>query len=272
MKNVPKQTKRLKQNQTQIKTKQNKTKQNKTKQNKTKQNKMVMNMFGNEEMRHRGSDEWQCVNCGNTDICETEMCPCWEEPTEVECDVCGNVWDGNAQCTCLMMGEASDYDLDSTDGEMSEGEDNDALSVSSDASEQLECFEETGHISMEMSRGSIKQMLAIARSQVNTCDEPEWMDDVCDTVVAGTFTQDGYFVPPKTEKTTKKVVDEYPMLTEPERAEFYEQLGKQPIEDIVDMLNMRRMREYESARVYHLHWPVWAEGEPPVMQFVKRVV
>ena len=77
---------------------------------------------------------------------------------------------------------------------------------------------------------------------------------------------------PKTEKTTKKVVDEYPMLTEQERAEFYELLGKQPIEDIVDMLNMRRMREYESARVYHLHWPAWAEGEPPVMQFVKRVV
>ena len=125
---------------------------------------------------------------------------------------------------------------------------------------------------MEMSRDSIKQMLAIARSQVNTCDEPEWMDETCDDVVAGTFTQDGFFVSPKTEKTTKKVVDEYPMLTEPERAEFYELLGKQPIEDIVDMLNMRRMREYESARVYHLHWPVWAEGDQPVLQLVKRVV
>ena len=54
-------------------------------------------------------------------------------------------------------------------------------------------------------------------------------------------------------------------------AELYEKIGNEPIEDIVDGLNMNRMREYDTARVYHLHWPVWAKGEQPELMFVKRV-
>jgi len=61
------------------------------------------------------------------------------------------------------------------------------------------------------------------------------------------------------------------MLTETELTELHKQLANEPIEDIIDTLNMRRMREYETARVYHIHWPAWAVGEQPEMQFIKRV-
>jgi hypothetical protein len=226
-----------------------------------------MNMYGNT----KGEHGWTCTNCLRIDIGESEMCECWDQLDTVECDVCGNVWDGHAQCTCLMLGEASDYDSSSFEDDVLDDKDNDTLSVNSDASDILVDFEETGHIPMDTTRDSIKQMLVIARSQMETGEDPEWMDEKCDEVLAGNFTSDGYFVPRKTEKSTKKILEEYPMLTETELTELYEQLGNEQIEDIVDMLNMRRMREYESARVYHIHWPAWVVGEQPELQLVKRV-
>ena len=67
---------------------------------------MAMNQYGNVE----DGCEWKCLNCGRDDIGETEKCECWDNPSDIECGVCGNVWDGNAQCTCLMLGEVSDDD------------------------------------------------------------------------------------------------------------------------------------------------------------------
>jgi len=261
-----------------------------------------MNMYGNKE----NGNTWVCVKCLRDDICETEMCECWEQPDTVECLVCGNIWDGNAQCTCLMLGEVSDYETSDEDDEMVESptnKDDDVMSVSSEASDSFNDFEETGSISLEFTRNTIRQMLTIARSQAESvcvpawmdeaCDEvlagnftpdghfvppktesvcvPAWMDEACDEVLAGNFTPDGHFVPPKTEKSKKQILEDYPMLTEPELTELHKQLANEPIEDIIDTLNMRRMREYETARVYHIHWPAWAVGEQPEMQFIKRV-
>jgi len=233
---------------------------------------MVMNMYGNDEIQ---DGVWQCVNCGSEDVEETDMCECWVHLEEVECRVCGNVWDGNAQCTCLMLGEASDYDTaDVTEPELHHLEDDDGISVSSEASELLEDFEENGSIPMDTTRDCIQQMLIITRSQADSDEEPEWMDEMCDEVVAGNFTQDGHFVPYKNEPLKTKIIQEYPMLTDAERDEFRELFDKMPIEDIIDDFNIKRMREYETARVYQLHWPVWAqvnEGEQPTLQLVKRV-
>ena len=257
-------------------------------------------MYGNKE----NGNKWVCAKCLRDDINETDMCECWEQPDTIECGVCGNIWDGHAQCTCLMLGEASDYETSDEDDALVEtsNKDNDVMSVSSEASDTFDDFEETGNISLDTTRKTIRQMLTIARSQAEigsapvwmdeTCDAvlagnftpdgyfispnadgatPEWMDETCDEVLAGNFTPDGYFISPQTEKSKKELLEEYPMLTKSELAELYEKIGNEPIEDIVDGLNMNRMREYDTARVYHLHWPVWAKGEQPELMFVKRV-
>lgn len=233
---------------------------------------MVMNMYGNEEVGNIGSGKWKCVNCDREDMQETEMCECWDKPYEMECSVCGNVWDGYAQCTCLMMIESSDIESSDNDNsdvmEEKSSNDGDSMSMSSEASELYEDFEETGHIPMEVTRTELKQLLSIARSQMKNESLPEWLEESCDDVVAGNFTKDGFFVPNFSDEKKREIIQKYPMLTNAERVEFYEQMGKIPVEDIVDDINIKRMRSYEQARVYKLEWPVWVYGEQPTLEFV----
>lgn len=225
---------------------------------------MVMNMYGNEEIENTGSGKWKCVNCDRNDIQESEICECWDKPYEMECSVCGNVWDGNAQCTCLMMIETSDTELSDNENtlgdnimEENSSKDGDNYSMSSEASDLFEDFEETGHIPMETTRVCIKQLLSIARSQMTNESEPEWLKESCDSVVAGTFTKDGYFVPKNSQQTKVEIIQKYPMLTDIERVEFYDLLDLMPVQDIVDALNIKRMKAFNQAKMYGLHWPVW---------------
>ena len=227
---------------------------------------MTMNLYGNVE----DGPEWKCLNCGRGDIGEAEMCECWDNHSDIECDVCGNVWDGNAQCTCLMLGEVSDDDESLADDSLMDTNKNyDSMSTSSDASDLLEEFVESGHIAMNTSRDSIQQMLAVARSQEDSNEEPEWMETGCDSVDAGNFTPDGHFVPHNTDKSKREIMQEYPTLTESEHDEMYALLDNIPVVDIVDSINMKRLREYDTERVYRHHFHPC--GCPP-LQLVKRVV
>ena len=106
------------------------------------------------------------------------------------------------------------------------------MSTSSDASDLLEEFVESGHIAMDTSRDSIQQMLAVARSQEDSDEEPEWMVTECDSVDAGNFTPDGHFVPYNTEKSKTEIMQDYPMLTDAERDEMYALLDNMPVVDI----------------------------------------
>ena len=188
-----------------------------------------------------------------------------------ECDNCGNVWDGNAQCLCGMM----ESDDESVDSNQSIVFDDDMASVSSDASDMLAEFEETGHIPHATTRESIKQMLAIARSQANDDEQPEWMDETRDYLTNGEFVDGKYQITAYLTTTPVQVSSKilqsiYPMLTDEECHQFSMQLeGGMYIDDIVDGFNIKRLRDYETARVNQLHWPHWAHGNVPTLELVK---
>ena len=192
-----------------------------------------------------------------------------------ECDNCGNVWDGNAQCLCGMGMASDDESLDSPGLDNAPVFDDDMASVSSDASDMLVEFEETGHISMETSRESIQQMLILARSQENTDEVPEWMGETRDYLTKGEFV-DGkyqitaYLTTTPVQVSSKILQSVYPMLTDEECHQFSTQLeAGMYIDDIIDGFNIIRLRDYETARVSQLHWPQWATGNVPTLELVK---
>ena len=194
-----------------------------------------------------------------------------------ECDNCGNVWDGNAQCLCGMGMASEDESIDSPDHDNAQMFDDDMASVSSDASDMLVDFEETGHISVETSRESIQQMLILARSQENTDAVPEWMGETRDYSTKGEFINGEYRVTAylASSEAAKTPVKEmamavYPMLTDEECHQFSTQLeAGMYIDDIIDGFNIIRLRDYETARVNQLHWPQWATGNVPTLELVK---
>ena len=196
---------------------------------------------------------------------------------EYECDNCGNVWDGNAQCLCGMEMASDDESLDSPGLDNAPVFDDDMASVSSDASDMLVDFEETGHIPMETSRESIQQMLIIARSQEDTDEVPEWMGETRDYSTKGEFINGEYRITAylASSEAAKTPVKEmamavYPMLTDEECEQFSDQLGKgMRIDDIIDGFNIKRLRDYETVRVNQLHWPQWATGNVPTLELVK---
>jgi len=177
-----------------------------------------------------------------------------------ECENCGNVWDGNAQCVCGMLDQLNDGD--------SEVSDNDAGYTSSDASDMLDEFGDSGHIPTHTTREDIKKMLAVARSHEETDEVPEWMDETRDYLTNGVFIDGKYYVScfvsaelatPPFKQMVRTI---YPMLTDEECDQFSEQ-SKAGVEvcDIVDGFNIKRMRDYETARVFSLHWPQWEEDD-----------
>ena len=190
----------------------------------------------------------------------------------VVCENCGNEWDGNAQCVCGML------DVSNED-EPNETSDDENASTSSDASDMLSDFEDSGHISMDTVRESIQQMLVIARSQEDSDDEPEWMDETRDYLTHGQFIDGKYCISAyvvsselATPPFKQMVMGIYPMLTAEECDQFLEQSkAGMLVVDIVDGFNIKRMRDYETARVYSLHWPQWAEGEHPMLELVKMI-
>ena len=181
-----------------------------------------------------------------------------------ECDNCGNVWDGNAQCVCGMNYDDSDVS------------DNDSGYAGSDASDMLDDFEDSGHIPTHTTRGDIKKMLAVARSQEETDEVPEWMDETRDYLTRGVFIDGKYYIacvvsaelasPP----FKQMVLAIYPMLTDEECDQFSAQ-SKAGVDvcDIVDGFNIKRMRDYDNARVFGVNWPQWADGEQPTLELVK---
>jgi hypothetical protein len=193
-----------------------------------------------------------------------------------ECDNCGNVWDGDAQCLCGMeMAFDESNELLDVDNEFAF--DDDMASVSSDASDMLVDFEETGHIPMETSRESIQQMLILARSQENTDEVPEWMGETRDYSTKGDFINGEYRVTAylancDASKTPIKefLMTVYPMLTDEECHQLLLRLeAGMYIDDIIDGFNITRMRDYETVRVSQLHWPQWATGNVPTLELVK---
>ena len=194
-----------------------------------------------------------------------------------ECDNCGNVWDGNAQCLCGMGMGSEDESLVSPGLDNAPVFDDDMASVSSDASDMLVDFEETGHIPMETSRESIQQMLILARSQENTDEVPEWMGETRDYSTKGEFINGEYRITAylASSEAAKTPVKEmamavYPMLTDEECHQFSTQLeAGMYIDDIIDGFNTIRLRDYETARVSQLHWPQWATGNVPSLELVK---
>ena len=166
-----------------------------------------------------------------------------------ECDNCGNVWDGNAQCLCGMGMGSEDESLDSPGLDNAPVFDDDMASVSSDASDMLVDFEETGHIPMETSRESIQQMLILARSQEDTDEVPEWMGETRDYSTKGEFINGEYRITAylASSEAAKTPVKEmamavYPMLTDEECEQFLDQLGKgMRIDDIIDGFNIKRL-------------------------------
>ena len=153
----------------------------------------------------------------------------------------------------------------------------DSSSDASDASDMLSDFEESGHISPDTTRESIQQMLVVARSQEDSDEAPEWMDETRDYLTHGQFIDGKYHISAyvvsselATPPFKQMVMGIYPMLTAEECDQFSEQskAGMQVV-DIVDGFNIKRMRDYETARVYSLHWPQWAEGEHPTLELVK---
>ena len=187
-----------------------------------------------------------------------------------ECTNCGNVWDGDAQCLCGMV----DYEDESSNPEVST---DDTDSVSSDASDMLAEMLESGHIDDETTRKYIQQMLIIARSQEITQEVPEWMDETRDYLTNGVFIDGMYHVsayPVSSEVAClsfkKMAVAMYPMLTDEECDRFSCDLDAgMSVDDIVDGLNIKRMRDYDTARVYQLHWPQWVNSERPTLELVK---
>ena len=194
-----------------------------------------------------------------------------------ECDNCGNVWDGNAQCLCGMGMGSEDESLYSPGLDNASVFDDDMASVSSDASDMLVDFEETGHIPMETSRESIQQMLILARSQEETDEVPEWMGETRDYSTKGEFINGEYRITAylASSEAAKTPVKEmamavYPMLTDEECEQFSDQLDKgMRIDDIIDGFNIKRLRDYETVRVNQLHWPQWATGNVPTLELVK---
>jgi len=203
-----------------------------------------------------------------------------------ECDNCGNVWDGNAQCLCGMGMASEDESFDLSDADDAEQHrrmlayrvlDEDMASVSSDASDMLVDFEETGHITMETSRESIQQMLILARSQENTDEVPEWMGETREYTTMGEFINGEYRITAylASSEAAKTPVKEmamavYPMLTDEECEKFSTQLeAGMYIDDIIDGFNIIRLRDYETTRVSQLHWPQWATGKVPTLELVK---
>jgi hypothetical protein len=196
----------------------------------------------------------------NTNDFETEM---------VECDSCGNVWDGNAQCTCLMLGPIDEE----SDNEEEMDNSSDTMSTGSDGSDMLVEFEETGHIPMEMTRDNIQKMLIIARSQTEPAELPDWMEEGSD-IITGDF-MDGAFIQERRYSPTEDwVLQRCPMLTDEECDDFYNKMALSlisrmvtfTIEDIVDGINIKRMRDYDTARVNQLHWPAWVNANPATLQ------
>ena len=122
--------------------------------------------------------------------------------------------------------------------------------TSSDASDMLSDFEDSGHISMDTVRESIQQMLVIARSQEDSDDEPEWMDETRDYLTHGQFIDGKYHISAlvsselATPPFKQMVMGIYPMLTAEECDQFSEQskAGMQVV-DIVDGFNIKRMRD-----------------------------
>ena len=160
-----------------------------------------------------------------------------------ECDNCGNVWDGNAQCLC-GGGMASDSD--------------DIESISSNASDMLADFEETGHIQNETSRINIRQMLTVARSLEKTDEAPEWMDETIDYMSNGEFVNGEYKIAPLPSPVTsvREIQRSYPMLTGDELDQFTVLMNDgMVVDDIIDGFNLKRFRDYDDARIDHLHWP-----------------
>ena len=163
--------------------------------------------------------------------------------------------------------EPEDESEDETDS------DNDAMSMSSDASDALCDFEETGHISMDTTRDSIQKMLVLTRSQAETIEIPAWMNESCDEVIAGEFV-DGTFVQARRHSHgTSFALKMCPMLTDEECDLFYEQMSDpyMTIDYFVDGINIKRMRDYDTARVKQLHWPAWVDIDAPMLQLVEIV-
>ena len=190
---------------------------------------------------------------------------------EVECEWCGNVWDGYAQCVCNMLEELNIDESVESDNE------EDIMSISSDGSTLFEDFEETGHIPMETTRESIKEMLIIARSQEETDEVPEWINETRDYLTRGDFIDGKYYISAYavSEEAAslpfKKMAQTlYPALTDEECDDFSNQLDAGvAVDDIIDGFNIKRMREYDNKRVFQLHWPQWASGEVPTLELVK---
>lgn len=211
-----------------------------------------------------------------------EDCNTLDEPIEdtdemYKCDNCGNVWDGNAQCLC-GMGMASENDSD--DDSEGDHDDADIASVSSDASDMLAEFEETGHIQNETTRKSIQQMLVVARSQENTDEAPGWMDETLDYTTKGEFVDGQYHIAAHLASSIdavppiKRMMSQIcPMLTEEELDQFPLLLKRgMIIDDIIDGFNIKRLRDYETTRVNQLHWPHWTADTPlPHLELVKII-
>ena len=191
----------------------------------------------------------------------------------VECGACGNVWDGNAQCMCLMLDENDQESEYTTDCSDTMSTSSDAMSTSSDAGNLLVDFEQTGHIPMDTTRDNIRKMLIIARSQTDPVEDPAWMEEGSD-FVTGDF-MDGTFIQERRYSAAEDwVLQRCPMLTDEECDVFYHKMALSlisrmvtfTIEDIVDEININRMRAYDTARVQQLHWPAWVNTNAPTLQ------
>ena len=134
----------------------------------------------------------------------------------------------------------------------------DIESISSNASDMLADFEETGHIQNETSRINIRQMLTVARSLEKTDEAPEWMDETIDYMSNGEFVNGEYKIAPLPSPVTsvREIQRSYPMLTGDELDQFTVLMNDgMVVDDIIDGFNLKRFRDYDDARIDHLHWP-----------------
>ena len=225
---------------------------------------------------------YECENCGNVwdgnAQCECGMLETTNEDgdQEYECENCGNVWDGNAQCICGMLDNTNEdgdqivFDSDSEHGSASDA---------SDASDMLSDFEDSGHIPTDTTREDIQKMIVVARSQEKTDEVPEWMDETRDYLTNGLFIDGKYHISSYVISSDfadpsfkEMVLSMYPTLTDEECDQFSEQSkAGMHVSDIVDGFNIKRMRDYETARVLSLHWPQWVDEDvsSPTLTLVK---